>query len=79
MEKLKEQGMSGKDLSDKMDKVRAALEDLARQYGDSLLFSPSSANDRVSMQELKASLEKFEKMLPDLSKRLDSTLNISKC
>jgi uncharacterized protein YukE len=74
MEKLKEQGMSGKDIADKMDKVRAALEDLARQYGDSLLFSPPRTTDRVSMQELKASLEKFEKMLPDLSKRLDSAL-----
>ena len=73
MEKLKEQGVSGKDITDKMDKVRAALEDLARQYGDSL-FSPPRATDRVSMQELKASLEKLEKMLPDLSKRLDSAL-----
>jgi hypothetical protein len=74
MESLKEQGFSGKELTDKMDKVRDALEDLAKEYGDSLLFNPPQNSDRVSMQDLKESLEKFKKLLPDLSKRLDNAL-----
>jgi hypothetical protein len=74
IEKMKENGMSSKEITDKMDKVRKALEDLAREYGDSLLFNPPQKNETIGMQDLKESLEKFRKMLPDLSKSLDNAL-----
>jgi hypothetical protein len=74
IENLKEQGFSGKDIIDKMENIRKALEEIAREYGDSLLFNPLDKNASVNMNELKQSLEKFQKMLPDLSKRLDNAL-----
>jgi predicted RNA-binding protein with EMAP domain len=74
IEQLKEHGLSSKDIIDKMDKVRKALEDLARDYGDSLLFERPRQNESVGMQELKESLEKFRKLLPDLAQRLDNAL-----
>jgi hypothetical protein len=73
IEKLKEQGFSSKDIIDKMENIRKALEELVRDYGDSLLFEPLHKNEKaVSADDLKESLEKFQKMLPDLSKRLDN-------
>jgi hypothetical protein len=74
IEKMKENGMSSREITDKMDQVRKALEDLAREYGDSLLFNPPRKNETIGMQDLKESLEKFRKMLPDLSKMLDNAL-----
>jgi hypothetical protein len=74
IEKMKENGLSSREIMDKMDKVKNALEELARQYGDSLLFSPPQKNETIGLQDIKESLEKFRKMLPDLSKRLDNAL-----
>ena len=74
VEQLKENGLSSKDIIDKMDKVRKALEDLARDYGDSVLFERPRQNESVGIQELKESLEKIRKMLPDLAQRLDNAL-----
>ena len=74
IEKMKENGLSSREITDKMDRVRKALEELARQYGDSLLFNPPRKNETIDMQDIKESLEKFRTMLPDLSKRLDNAL-----
>ena len=75
IENLKEQGFSGKEIVDKMENIRKALEEIAREYGDSLLFEPLRKNDNtLNMNDLKQSLEKFQKMLPDLSQRLDNAL-----
>ncbi|MGB7568811.1 MAG: hypothetical protein WBM07_13205 [Chitinivibrionales bacterium] len=74
IEKMKENGLSSREITDKIDKVRKALEELARQYGDSLLFNPPRKNETIGMQDIKESLEKFRTMLPDLSKRLDNAL-----
>jgi predicted RNA-binding protein with EMAP domain len=74
VDRLKEQGLSNRDLIDKMDKVKKALEDIARDYGDSLLFEPPRKDESMNVDELKAALDSFKKMLPDLAKRLDVAL-----
>jgi hypothetical protein len=74
IEKLKEQGLS-REIVDKMDNIRKELDELVRQYGDSLLFEPLRQNERaVTARDLKDALRKFQKMLPDLSQRLDNAL-----
>jgi hypothetical protein len=75
IEKLKEQGLSSRELVEKMDNIRKELEEIVRNYGDSLLFEPLRKNESaVNMRDLKESLQKFQKMLPDLAKRLDNAL-----
>ena len=75
IERLQEQGVSSRELIEKMDNIRKELEEIVRNYGDSLLFEPLNKNESaVNMRDLKESLQKFQKMLPDLSKRLDNAL-----
>ena len=74
VDKLKQQDAAPGDLVSKMDEVQKAIEDLRRQYGDSLLFSLPSKADNISMREIQESLEKFKKALPDLANRLETTL-----
>jgi hypothetical protein len=74
VDQLKQQGLAGQDLIDKMDKVKKALEEIARDYGDSLLFEPPRKNESLGLDDLKNALEKFKKMLPDLAQQLDNAL-----
>ena len=72
--KLAEEGLSREGVLEKMEEVRKAVEDLVREYGDSLLFDPSDPQKEVSAEELRKSLEKIEEMLPRLEEQLDNTL-----
>ncbi|HEX7510574.1 MAG TPA: hypothetical protein VF335_04690, partial [Chitinivibrionales bacterium] len=74
VEQLKQQGLSSRDLLDKMDKIKKALEDIARQYGDSVLFEPPRKDESLSADDLKNALNAFKKALPDLAKQLDNAL-----
>jgi hypothetical protein len=74
VDKLKQQDAAPGELVSKMDEVQKAIEDLRRQYGDSLLFSLPSKADNISMRDIQESLEKFKKALPDLANRLETTL-----
>ena len=74
IEKMKQDGAADEKLVSKMDEVQKALNDLIRQYGDSLLFAMPKKSDNISMRDMKEALEKFERMLPDLNERLDNTL-----
>ncbi len=76
VEKLKEQGLS-REIVDKMDNIRKELDELVRQYGDSLLFGPAQRNEQApTMRDLKDALQKYQKMLPDILKRLDNALKM---
>ena len=74
MEQLKSQGLEGKELVDKMDKVKKALEEIAREYGDSLLFEKMKKNENADTKDFRKALENLKKMLPDLASRLENTL-----
>jgi hypothetical protein len=74
VDKLKQQDAAPGELLSKMDEVQKAIEDLRRQYGDSLLFSPPGQADNLSLRDMKESLEKLKKALPDLANRLEATL-----
>jgi hypothetical protein len=74
VDKLKQQDSAPADLLSKMDKVQQALMELRRQYGDSLLFSLPNKSDNVSLRDIRESLEKFKKALPDLAAQLENTL-----
>lgn len=70
---LKEQGTLGEEISKKMDQVRKSLEDLIKQYGDSLLGGMNN-REQISLQEMKEAVEKAKDLLPELSERLENTL-----
>lgn len=72
--KLSQQGSASEALLSKMSEVQKAIEELRRQYGDSLLFAPKKSGDQLSTRELRESLEKLKKTLPDLANRLETTL-----
>lgn len=74
VDKIKQQQSMPPELLAKMDQVQKELEDLRKQFGDSLLFKMPERSDNVSLKDLRESLEKFKDMLPDLSQRLDNTL-----
>jgi len=74
VDKLKRQDAAPAEILSKMDEVQKAIEELRRQYGDSLLFSLPSKADDVSLRDLQESLEKFKKAIPDLAQRLETTL-----
>jgi hypothetical protein len=75
LDKLKEQGLSDQELLDKMEQVRKTMEELVRAYGDSVFFEPPKADEKVTWNDLKKSLDNMEKILPDLKERLDNTLH----
>ena len=74
VDKLKQQQSMPPELLAKMDQVQKELENLRKQFGDSLLFKMPDKADNLSLNDLRESLEKFKVMLPDLSQRLDNTL-----
>ncbi len=74
VDKLKQQQSMPPELLSKMDQVQHELEDLRKQFGDSLLFKMPEKADNMTLRDLRESLEKFKAMLPDLSQRLDNTL-----
>jgi hypothetical protein len=74
VDKIKQQQSMPPELLAKMDQVQKELENLRKQFGDSLLFKMPDKADNLTLQDLRASLEKFKDMLPDLSQRLDNTL-----
>ncbi len=74
VDKIKQEQPVSSELLSKMDEVQKAIEELRRQYGDSLLFSLPRGNETVSLRDVRESLEKLKKELPDLAARLDNTL-----
>lgn len=73
VENLKKEGVLNDDISQKMDEVRKALEELIAQYGDSLLnFNKPMQN--LDMDEMREAVEKAKNMLPELGEQLDNTL-----
>jgi hypothetical protein len=77
VKQLKDQGELGDEISKKMEQVQKTLEDLIKQYGDSLL-GDLNKQQNFSMQEMKDAVEKAKEMLPELSDRLDNTLKYLK-
>ena len=74
VDKIKQEQSMPPELLAKMDQVQKELENLRKQFGDSLLFKMPDKADNLSLNDLRESLEKFKTMLPDLSQRLDNTL-----
>ena len=72
-EQLNEQGSIGNELAQKMNKVQKMVEDLIKQYGDSL-FSNLNKPENISMEEMKKAIANVKELLPELSDRLDNTL-----
>jgi hypothetical protein len=74
VDKIKQESSIPAELLSKMDEVQKAIEDLRRQYGDSLLFSTPKGEENISTRDLRESLEKLKNTLPDLAQRLENTL-----
>lgn len=74
VDKIKQDGSASSELLSKMEEVRRALDELQREYGDSLLFAAPKGNEALSARDLRESLEKLKNKLPDLASRLESTL-----
>jgi len=74
VEKIKQQQSMPQELLKKMEQIQQELDALRKQFGDSLFLAKSKAEDDISMQDLKKSLEQFKTMLPELSQRLDNAL-----
>jgi hypothetical protein len=74
IEKMKQEGSVGEELARKFDKVRSAVDELVRQYGDSLLFAMKDIEKPVSLREMRQAVEKVNVLLPRLSEQLDNVL-----
>jgi hypothetical protein len=74
VEKMKQEGSVGEELAQKFDKVRKAVDDLVKQYGDSLLFNMKDVEKPVSWRDLRQAIEKVQAMLPKLNEQLDNVL-----
>lgn len=70
---LKNQGTAGDEISRKMDQIEKTIQDLIKQYGDSL-FAELDKKSSYSMNEMKEAIQNVKEMLPELGKRLDNTL-----
>jgi hypothetical protein len=73
VESLKQQGILDDEITQKMEQIQKTLEDLIKQYGDSLLAGLKD-KPNISMDDMMEAVEKMEQMLPELSERLDNTL-----
>jgi hypothetical protein len=78
VERMKQEGTAGAELAEKFDQVRAAMEELLKQYGDSLLYNMNDFNKPVSMQDIRAAIEKTQASLPKLGEQLDNALKFLK-
>jgi hypothetical protein len=74
IEHHKEEGAIGEEISRKFDEVRKAVEELTRQYGDSLLFNMKDLEKPLSWREMRAAIEKVQSALPKLDEQLDNVL-----
>ena len=74
IEKMKREGTAGEELSRKFDEVRKAVDELVKQYGDSLLFAAKDIDRPISLNEMRQAIEKVQEMLPKLNEQLDNVL-----
>ena len=74
VEKLRNEGLSSESIVKKMEQISKAVEDLVRQYGDSLLFKPPQTNDDATWKDVQQALSTLEKLMPNLEQRLDEAL-----
>lgn len=77
VKQLKDQGELGDEITKKMEDVQKSLEEMIKQYGDSLL-GDFNKQQNFSMQEMKDAVESAKGMLPELGERLDNTLKYLK-
>ncbi|MBN1759534.1 MAG: hypothetical protein JW863_14490 [Chitinispirillaceae bacterium] len=73
VKQLRNEGTLGEDIARKMDEIKKTMEELIRQYGDSLLFNRNEKGE-ITMNDLRQAVDKLNEMLPELSERLDNTL-----
>ena len=78
IEKMKQQGTSGEELSQKFEQARKAVEEMVRQFGDSLLFNMKDFDKPVTSQDIRASIDTLRASLPKLDEQLENTLNYLK-
>jgi hemoglobin-like flavoprotein len=74
IEQLKQEGSIGEEIAKKFDDVRKAVEELTKQYGDSLLFALKEIEKPVSWKEMRAAVEKVQSLLPKMEEELDNVL-----
>jgi len=74
VEQLNKEGFSSDEIMNKMEEVRKAVEELVKQYGDSLLFDTMQEKDRISYNEMQKAVENLRQALPGLEKKLDAVL-----
>ncbi|NLD99481.1 MAG: hypothetical protein GX640_06365, partial [Fibrobacter sp.] len=77
VEHLKQEGMLGDETARKMQDVQKALEELIKQYGDSL-FAQLKDLQQPTFDEMLEAVKKVEEMLPELNQRLQTTLQFLK-
>jgi len=77
VEKLKQNESASTELLNKMEMVKKALEEIIKTYGDSILFTKENAED-ISINDFKKNIEDLKNILPEMSQRLDATLNLLK-
>jgi hypothetical protein len=71
---MKREGSVGEEIAKKMDQVRKAMEELVKQYGDSLLAALRPPDRPVSLNEMREAVRKAMSMLPKLDEQLDNVL-----
>ncbi|MFP4164319.1 MAG: hypothetical protein ACLFVE_10085 [Chitinispirillaceae bacterium] len=71
MDALKEDGKMNEELFRKMEKVKKTMEQLVKEFGENPLMKDQKQN--LSMEEMRKAAGELQKMLPEMSERLDQT------
>ncbi|KMQ50757.1 hypothetical protein CHISP_2280 [Chitinispirillum alkaliphilum] len=74
MEQLREDGVINSQLSEKMEQVKKAIEDLIKEFGENLFSQFDEQNEELSFRDMKQAIDNLKEMMPELSERLDLTM-----
>ncbi|MFP4015172.1 MAG: DUF4175 family protein [Chitinispirillaceae bacterium] len=72
MEALKEDGKMNDELFKKMEQVKESMEQLAKEFGKNPFLSDKE--EKLSLDDMRQAAGKLQEMLPEMSERLDQTL-----
>ncbi len=73
MDAIKQDGRLNDELMEKMEQIRKTMEELAKEFNQDLMFQGKDQR-QLSLQDMKKAAGKLQEMLPQLSERLDQTL-----
>ncbi len=72
--RLKNEGTLNEALLDKMEQLRKSVEEITKEFGDSVLFDMHSKDSLPGHRDLREALNRMQQQLPELSEQIDHAL-----